>query len=93
MTAFFTIEENNSNNKMTATDPITAPAIMMIQLVIDSPVIKKVDIPLIISRATPRLAPEETPKTEGPAKGLWNTVCKSKPATEREAPATTAVSE
>ena len=42
--------------------------------------------------ATPRLAPELIPSTEGPANGLRKTVCICNPLTERPAPATKAVS-
>lgn len=40
-----------------------------------------------IKSATPRLAPELTPKTYGPANGLRNRVCICKPLTESAAPA------
>ena len=43
------------------------------------------------TKATPRLAPELIPKTEGPAKGLRKTVCICKPLTAKPAPATKAV--
>ena len=43
------------------------------------------------TQATPRLAPELMPSTEGPASGLRNTVCICKPLTESPAPATNAV--
>ena len=43
------------------------------------------------TKATPRLAPELIPSTEGPASGLRNTVCICKPLMESPAPATKAV--
>ena len=43
------------------------------------------------STATPRLAPELTPMMEGPASGLANMVCISRPATARDIPASIAV--
>ena len=42
-------------------------------------------------RATPRLAPELIPNTDGPARGLRKTVCISNPLTESPAPAMAAV--
>ena len=44
-----------------------------------------------ITQATPKLAPELIPSTEGPASGFLKTVCISKPATESPAPANIAV--
>ena len=44
-----------------------------------------------ITMATPRLEPVETPRIEGPARGLSNVVCNNNPATERAAPASMAV--
>lgn len=44
------------------------------------------------TKATPILAPELMPSTDGPAKGLRKTVCICKPLTESPAPATNAVS-
>ena len=41
--------------------------------------------------ATPRLAPEEIPKTKGPAKGFLNKVCINKPAMANPEPTKTAV--
>src|SRR6188768_2920127 len=41
--------------------------------------------------ATPRLAPELMPSTNGSASGLRNSVCISSPATASAAPASTAV--
>ena len=50
------------------------------------------NIPLSrITQATPKLAPELIPSTEGPARGFLNTVCISKPATDSPAPANMAV--
>ena len=43
------------------------------------------------TQATPRLAPELMPNTEGPASGLRNTVCICRPLTDSPAPATNAV--
>ena len=43
------------------------------------------------TKATPILAPELIPNTEGPARGLRNTVCICKPLIDRPAPATKAV--
>ncbi len=47
--------------------------------------------PIIVSSATPRLAPEDTPKVYGLAKGLRNSVCMIRPATDNDAPAKIAV--
>ena len=44
-----------------------------------------------VSKATPRLAPEVTPSTSGPASGLRNNVCISTPATDSAAPVRMAV--
>jgi hypothetical protein len=41
--------------------------------------------------ATPRLAPELTPKTDGPARGFLNNVCIINPPAPRAAPASRAV--
>ena len=48
----------------------------------------------IISRhtATPRLAPELMPNTEGSASGLLNNVCNKRPETDNAAPVSSAVS-
>ena len=46
---------------------------------------------LSVTRATARLAPLVTPKTSGAAKGLWKTVCSSKPLTASALPANSAV--
>ena len=48
-------------------------------------------LPHIVTNATPRLAPEDTPNIYGPASGLRKRVCIMSPATDREAPAKTAV--
>jgi hypothetical protein len=45
-----------------------------------------------IMKATPRLAPELIPSSEGPARGLRNTVCICNPLMDKPAPATKAVS-
>ena len=37
-------------------------------------------------KATNKCEPDVRPKTEGPAKGLFNNVCNNKPATAKEAP-------
>jgi len=44
-----------------------------------------------ISAATPREAPDEIPKTDGPAKGFRKRVCISNPLSAREPPAIAAV--
>ena len=46
-----------------------------------------------MTSATPRLAPELMPSTEGPASGLRKTVCICRPLTANPAPATKAVSD
>ena len=43
------------------------------------------------TQATPRLAPELIPNTDGPASGFRKTVCICKPLTDSPAPATNAV--
>ena len=45
----------------------------------------------IVRKATPRLAPDETPKVYGPARGLRKRVCMISPETDSAAPARTAV--
>ena len=40
-----------------------------------------------ITKATPRLAPELSPRTSGPASGFLNKVCISKPLTDSPIPA------
>lgn len=44
-----------------------------------------------IKIATPKLAPEEMPKTKGPAKGFLNRVCINKPQTDKPEPTKIAV--
>jgi hypothetical protein len=44
-----------------------------------------------ISNATPRLAPEEIPKTNGPANGFLKSVCMRSPQIERPEPTKIAV--
>ena len=44
------------------------------------------------TKATPNAEPLDMPSTEGPASGLWNTVCICSPLTASPAPATMAVS-
>ncbi len=51
----------------------------------------KAEVPNI-SNATPKLAPELTPKTKGPASGFLNKVCINKPLMESPAPTKIAVS-
>tara|TARA_B100000768_G_scaffold170519_1_gene176992 strand:+ start:1036 stop:1521 length:486 start_codon:yes stop_codon:yes gene_type:complete len=44
-----------------------------------------------IKIATPRLAPDETPNTKGPASGFLNNVCINKPQTDKPEPTKRAV--
>lgn len=44
-----------------------------------------------INKATPKLAPEEIPRTKGPANGFLNKVCINKPATDKPDPTKIAV--
>ena len=44
----------------------------------------------IMTRATASFAPEEIPRTKGPAIGLWKKVCRAKPDTDRPPPRRTA---
>ena len=44
-----------------------------------------------IIKATPKLAPELSPKTSGPAKGFRNKVCISKPLADKPMPAKMAI--
>ena len=44
-----------------------------------------------IRSATPKLAPEEIPKTKGPANEFLNNVCINKPQTDKPEPTKTAV--
>lgn len=46
---------------------------------------------IMTAKATPRLAPEETPIIDGPANGLSRAVCMSSPAIARAMPETAAV--
>lgn len=44
-----------------------------------------------INRATPKLAPDEIPRTKGPAKGFLNKVCMSRPLIDKPEPTKIAV--
>ena len=44
-----------------------------------------------ISKATPKLAPEEIPRTKGPAKGFLNNVCIRSPQIDKPEPTIMAV--
>ena len=71
--------------------PQIAP--MIIDMKLETPAIW-VDItppPSNITMATPRLAPESIPNMEGPANGLLNEVCSSRPEQARAAPHRVAV--
>ena len=50
----------------------------------------KIDVPKI-NNATPKLAPEEIPKTKGPANGFLNSVCINKPLIDKPEPTNIAV--
>ena len=50
----------------------------------------KIDEPKI-SNATPKLAPDEIPKTKGPANGFLKSVCINKPQIDKPEPTKTAV--
>lgn len=47
--------------------------------------------PLSTTKATPKLAPEEIPNTEGPASGLLKRVCNNKPESPKAIPTVRAV--
>lgn len=68
--------------------PMKAPAKTLIYV----PVVVLIEPPSAnMTIATPRLEPVEIPNIDGPARGLLNVVCNSRPATERPAPASIAV--
>lgn len=62
-------------------DPINAARIIVVDVTLIFFPIKKT-----ITRATTILAPEEIPRTKGPAIGLLKNVCKRYPARERAPP-------
>ena len=84
ITPFLTIEEKAINIAITTIPPVRAP-ISEIQVSKSTKPIKPEYEPNM-STATPREAPEETPMTEGPAKGFANAVCIIKPEIERVPP-------
>lgn len=80
---------------ITANNTIKAPkleAIAKDQLenVVDKKTPPNKDAPKI-KKATPKLAPEEIPKTNGPANGFLNKVCINKPLIDKPDPTKTAV--
>ena len=68
-----------SKNRVTA-EPIKAAGI-------EPPIAIKLEGKNIKNKATPKEAPEEIPKTKGPAKGFLNHACNCIPATAKLEPA------
>ena len=79
---------------MTDSEPMMAERVKAISPMM--PILLKATPPRVpdsrTTKATPMLAPELMPSTEGPASGLRNTVCIWSPLTDSPAPATRAVS-
>ena len=73
---------------MTMALPVSAPAIEPAYWLHPAP---RNEPPASMTTATPRDAPVEMPRIDGPASGLSKQVCSSRPAIERAAPATAAV--
>ena len=69
---------------------LAAIAIAQLEKEIDKKTPPKIDDPKI-NNATPKLAPEEIPKTNGPANGFLNKVCISKPLIDNPDPTRIAV--
>jgi hypothetical protein len=69
---------------------LAAIAIAQLEKEIDKNTPPKIDDPKI-NNATPKLAPEEIPKTNGPANGFLNKVCINKPLIDNPDPTKTAV--
>ena len=68
------------------------PASVMVQLETNNePKIPPKRLDPKIKRATPRLAPEEIPRTKGPAKGFLNKVCINRPLIDKPDPTIIAV--
>lgn len=88
---FLTLAAANRTANKTKEAP-KLEAIAIPQLEIAKEVIKPPNIPdPKIKRATPKLAPEEIPKTKGPASGFLNNVCINKPLMESPEPTKIAV--
>ena len=85
LTLFVTRLLTASTNSSTADAPITAATGM---LKAENWIL---NTPIIVSNATPRDAPDETPNVYGPANGLRKRVCMIRPAIESDAPARIAV--
>ena len=82
------IFENTSIINNTAVEPmIDAVIFIVLETAMLNPVVRN----MVVSE-TPKLAPEEIPKTEGPAKGFWNKACSSSPETPNANPENNAVS-
>ena len=87
-----TNEEKIINNERITAAPASAPA----RILMYPPIVLPNNVPnsppkASITTATPRLAPVETPRIDGPASGLLNVVCINSPDTASAAPASTAV--
>ena len=92
ITLLRTIIENRMIIPSTATAPRKAPDTTARYPLITTPPLPPTAPPRAnMTSATPRLAPESTPRIEGPASGLLNTVCSISPDTANAAPAKSAV--
>ena len=84
--------EKNRISAITAMAPAKAPSNMEKKPEKLKPAAVMLPPKSSITTATPRPAPELTPSTEAPARGLRKAVCKSKPHTASALPASKAVS-
>ena len=92
MVSLLTNEEKINNMARTTIAPAKAPArVLMYPDSAESKAASRTPPPSNIIIATPRLAPVDTPRIEGSARGLLNTVCNSNPHTASAAPPKMAV--
>lgn len=90
--ALFTKEDSEMSIASTAKAPAKAPArVPIYPETTESKAIPNAPPPSSITIATPKLAPVETPRIDGSASGLLNTVCSRSPQTANAAPANMAV--
>ena len=86
-TLFATIITANKTNKA---PKLAAIANAQLENAFDNNTPPNKELPKI-KKATPKLAPEEIPKTNGPANGFLNNVCISKPLIDKPEPTKIAV--
>lgn len=88
---FLTLFEAIITADNTKNEPkLEAIAIAQLEKAIDRNTPPKTEDPSI-NKATPKLAPEEIPKTKGPAKGFLKRVCINKPLIDNPEPTNIAV--